>query len=117
MQIKFLTIYFIAENIEISRSIAQEDLLRQWQESLRLCNIKTINKATIKFTDYALSEYPEQDRLKKKIDGSLKKHYNYLTNKQYWWFLENRYEDFDIFYADLAKTHQLMELVITVEDY
>ena len=116
MHIHFITVYYATDDLEVARTAAQEDLLRQWQESLHLCNIKVINKAKISFIDYALFDYPNQDLLKKKIDNSLNKSYNHLLGKQYWWFLGNSYEDFEIFYKDLAKTHQLMELIITVEE-
>ncbi len=114
MYINFITVYYVTDDLEVARAAAQEDLLRQWQESIHLCNIKVINKAKISFTDYALFDYPNQDLLKKKISTSVNKSYNHLTNTQYWWFLGNRYEDFEVFYNDLAKTHQLMELIITV---
>ena len=116
MQIKFITVYYANEDLDASRAIAQADLLRQWQESLNNYNMKALTKADIRFTDWAILDYPEQERLKTKIDSSITKHYNHLTNETYWWFLDDRYTDFKTFYNDLDKTHQLMELVITVED-
>ena len=119
MQINFLTVYCATEDLEASKVSAQEDLLRQWQESLRTFNIKAINRANISFKDWDLFGYPNQDRLKCKINNSISaiKRKNRLTNTPYyWWFLGNRYDDFELFYKDLAKTHQLMELVITVEE-
>lgn len=115
MQIKFLTAYYISN--EDGLILAQEDLLSQWQQSIELSNLKYISRANVEFIDYAILDYPDQEKLKKKFDDSLFKKYNTFTRKYYWYALGNRYEDFDVFYKDIAATHRVMELTITPEDY
>lgn len=110
MQIKFLNIYDFCDT---ERRQVQYELLEFWQNSISNYQVDFIHKAAIEFNEYSLYEYPDQVKLNKEINYKTSYH---IGEIQVWQALGKRYEAFDELYDDLAKTHRLMELVITVED-
>ena len=113
MQIKFLTIYGLSgiggEHIE-----AQYNLLSYWRQSLINCRLYPIKQANIEFNDYSFTDYYDQEKLITEIN------YNTgcrLGDEQFWQAMGKHYNVFKDLYDDLAKTHRLMELTITTEDY
>jgi hypothetical protein len=112
MQIKFLTIYGLpgegGGHVE-----AQYNLLNYWQRSLIKCRVLPVKQASIEFNDYALAEYYNQEKLANEINHKTSYHFD---GKQFWQAMGKRYDLFKDLYNDLAKTHRLMELVITVEN-
>ena len=112
MQITFLTIYL--DDTDFGLANAQWDLLSMWQAAISNNTIKIIAEAKINFKNYSLPEYPDQEKLTKEINYKTSYH---LNDGQFWLALGKRYDTFEELYNDLAKTHRLMELVITVEDY
>lgn len=112
MQIKFLTTYRLPGpgdgHIE-----AQYHLLKYWQQSLANCQMSAIKHATVEFNDYSFIDYYDQEKLIKEINYNTSYH---LEDKQFWQAMGKRYDVFEDLYNDLAKTHKLMELVITVEN-
>ena len=109
MQIKFLNIYDYYDT-EISQ--VQYELLEFWQNAIVHDQINFIQTAKVEFNEYSFSEYPDQGKLCKEINYKTSYH---LLNKQFWQALGKRYGIFKELYNDLAKTHHLMELTITVE--
>jgi hypothetical protein len=110
MQITFLNIYNFYESTPAQ---AQYELLGFWQQSIKNNQINFINKAKIEFIEYSLAEYPDQERLCKEINWKTSYH---LDNKQFWQALGKCYDTFDVLYDDIAKSHYLMELTITLEE-
>ena len=110
MQIKFLTIYDARDR---DQRDAQSELLEFWQNSIVSSNIDFINTAKIAFTEYFLQDYYDQEKLTKEINYRTSYH---LNDTQFWQALGKRYDVFKDLYNELACTHKLMELVITVED-
>lgn len=115
MQIKFLTIYGSPIH-GVTALDAQYNLLGYWQNSLLNCQVLPLKKAEIDFTDYSFAEYPDQEKLCKEIKNSVSSSFNYEHNTTYWWLAGKRYGIFKELYDDLAVTHRLMELTITVEE-
>ena len=116
MQINFLTIYG-SPVTSYTIEEAQSTLLKFWYQSVLNGNIKLIKDAEIKFNNYSFIDYHDQERLKNEINASVYSGYNYLHNRQYWKFDGKHYYVFEELYNDLAETHQLMELTITVKDF
>ena len=115
MQIKFLTIY--GSPIHGSTAAdAQYELLGFWQRSVGYEQVKPVKKAIIEFSDYSFEEYQDQEKLCKEIKNCTSSTFNYEHNTTYWWLAGKRYDVFEDLYDDLAKTHRLMELTITVEE-
>ena len=110
MQIKFLNIYDFRD---IEPCQVQYELLEFWQKSIVNDQVNFIRKAKVEFKEYSFEEYPDQVKLNKKLN--LKTSYH-LDNKQFWQALGKQYDTFEELYNDLAETHCLMELTITVED-
>ena len=98
MQIKFLT----GHDPKANPIITQADLLQQWYKSIEKSQIKFIQNANIKFIDYDISDYPDQDKIKKAISDYLGYSCEFLD--------EETYEEF-------ATKFRVMELIITVENY
>lgn len=115
MQIKFLTIYGSPIHGS-SATDAQYELLGFWQRSVGYDQVKTIKKATVEFNDYSFEEYDDQEKLCNEIKKSICSGYNHLHNTRYWQWAGKYYYVFKDLYNDLAKTHRLMELVITPEN-
>ncbi len=97
MQIKFLT----GRDPKADQIVAQADLLQQWYKSIENSQIKFIKNANIEFIDYDISDYPDQDKIKKAI----------MTSCGY---TEARYLEM---YDSIAERIRVMELVITTENY
>ena len=110
MQIKFLTIY------KSNAIAAQHELLGFWQNAIANNQINFISDAKISFIEYTFDEYIEFDREKliKEIDY---KTMHCVDDRPFWYAFGKLYDVFEDLYADLAKTHKLMELIITVKDY
>lgn len=110
MVIKFLTIYdyFDTEICQV-----QHELLEFWQNAIVYDQVPFITKAIIEFTEYALPDYPDQEKLNKEINNKTSYH---LGNLQFWQALGKLYTSFDELYTELANTHRLMELSITIEE-
>ena len=116
MQIKFLTIYVSPVHGD-SVIDAQCKLLEFWQQSIINNHVKPIQKAIVEFKDYSFLDYYNQEKLNNEIKKSLPSGYNHLHNKHFWQWAGKYYYVFEELYNDLADTHRLMELVITLEDY
>jgi len=116
MQIKFLTIYHEFDNVEYSKQQAQDSLLFMWMRSLQLQQVKFISTAKVEFKDYALLNYPDQEKAKKEIYQAYSHRNKKTKHVEYWW-CGKQYSDFDTLYNALAEQKHLMELIITVEDY
>ncbi len=115
MQIKFLTIY--GSPIHGVGSLnAQYDLLGFWRQSIMNDQVKPIKAAKVEFKEYSFFDYPDQEKLSKEIKKSIYSGYNHLHNKQFWQYAGKCYYIFEELYNDLAETHHLVELVITVEE-
>ena len=110
MQIKFINIY---DCRDIEHCQVQYELLEFWQNAIVRDQINFINRALVEFTEYSLEEYQDQEKLIKEIKYKTSYH---LNGKQFWQALGKRYDVFEDLYDDLAKTHRLMELTITVEE-
>ena len=110
MVIKFLTIYdcFDTESCQ-----AQHELLGFWQNAIVYDQVPFVTKAIIEFTEYALPDYPDQEKLNKEINNKTSYH---LGTSQFWQALGKLYTSFDELYTELANTHRLMELSITIEE-
>lgn len=115
MQIKFLTIYGSPVH-GTTEADAQYELLGFWQRSIMFDQVKVIHRARVEFETYSFEEYDDQEKLCKEIKNSISSYYNPLHNKQYWTWAGKFYYEFNELYNDLAKTHRLMELVITVDN-
>ena len=115
MQIKFLTIYGSPIH-GVTEADAQYELLGFWQRSVMYDQVKLIKKATVEFNDYSFYDYPDQEKLCKEIKNSVSSSFNYEHNTTYWWLAGKRYGIFKELYNELAVTHRLMELIITVEE-
>ena len=115
MQIKFLNIY---DYRDIERCQVLYELLEFWQSAIVHDQIKFIHNAKISFTEYTFDEYAEFDKenLIKQLHKSTVSGYDSHAESEFWFANKKCYTDFEELYADLAKTHRLMELVITVED-
>lgn len=112
MQIKFLNIY---NCYDIERCQVQYELLEFWQNAIVHDQIEFIHNAKITFIEYTFEEYSEFAREKLIKELNYKTSYH-LNGKQFWQALGKRYDVFEDLYNDLAKTHRLMELTITVEE-
>ncbi len=112
MQIKFLNIYNF---LEIEPQQVQYELLEFWQNAIVHDQINFIHGAKIRFTEYSFEEYSEFDQEKLIKELNYKTSYH-LNGKQFWQAFGKRYDVFEDIYNDLAKTHRLMELAITVDD-
>ena len=110
MIIKFLTIYDDSDT-EICQ--AQHELLEFLQNAIVYDQVPFINKAIIEFTEYTLPDYPDQEKLNKEIHNKTSYH---LGTLQFWQALGKLYTSFDELYTDLANTHKLMELSISIEE-
>ena len=114
MQIKFLNIYDFCD-IELAQ--VQYELLGFWQNAIVYDQVPFINKAVIEFTEYALPDYPDQEKLVNQLKKNIISGYDADINSYFWVINKKRYTDFEELYNDLAKTHHLMELVVTTDDY
>ena len=114
MQIKFLNIYnyYDTELLQV-----QYELLEFWQQGIIRDQINFIHKAKVEFKDYTFAEYPDQEKLIQQLQKNIASGYDADIESHFWVIGKKRYTSFEELYNDLAKTHQLMELVITVEDY
>lgn len=113
MQIKFLTIYdYDTEILQV-----QYELLDFWRQSIARDQIKFIRKAEVNFKDYTFAEYPDQEKLIKQLKKSVVSGYDAYTASQFWIANARQYNTFEELYEALSKTHHLMELIITPEDY
>ena len=114
MQIKFLNIY---DYFDIDRSQVQYELLEFWQNAIVHDQIDFIHDAKIHFTEYTFDEYAEFDKenLIKQLHKSTVSGYDSHTESEFWFANKKCYTNFEELYNDLAKTHHLMELTITVE--
>lgn len=109
MQITFLTMYHVFDDAEVSKALAQDDLLSKWRNCIQTNNIKFISNAHIEFKDYAFNDYPGQERLKAELTYAYKdREYKYAGIEFY---------NIDSLCDMLAKDKRIMELVITVENY
>jgi hypothetical protein len=114
MQIKFLNIY---DYYDIEPSQVQYELLDFWRQSIVRDQINFIYKAKIEFKDYSFMEYPDQEKLIKQLQKNIVSGYDADIESQFWVIGKKRYISFEELYNYLAKTHRLMELTITPEDY
>ena len=112
MQIKFLNIY---DYYDVERCQAKYELLEFWQKAIVHDQIDFVHCAKVEFKNYSFTDYPDQEKLCKEIKNSVSSSFNYAHNTTYWWLAGKRYGIFKELYDDLAKTHHLMELIITVE--
>lgn len=115
MQIKFLNIY---DYYDIERCQVQYELLGFWQKAIAQDKIDFIHDAKIRFTEYTFDEYAEFDKenLIKQLHKSIVSGYDSYTDSEFWLVNKKCYTNFEELYNDLAKTHRLMELVITVDN-
>lgn len=113
MQVKFLNIY---DYYDTEQCQVQYELLKFWQDAIVHDQVDFIHTAKVEFTEYSFDEYAEfnKERLVKELNYKTSYH---LNGKQFWQALGKRYDTFEALYNDLAKTHRLMELTITPEDY
>ena len=112
MQIKFLNIY---DYFDIERCQVQYELLEFWQKAIVHDQIDFVHCAKVEFKNYSFIDYPDQNKLKSELHRSTISGYDSLIESDFWFANKRCYTDFDELYNDLAKTHQLMELTITVE--
>ena len=114
MQIKFLNIYdyYDTEVMQV-----QYELLDFWRLAIVRDQINFIHKARVEFKDYTFAEYPDQEKLVNQLKKNIVSGYDAYINSYFWVVNKKRYTDFEELYNDLAKTHHLMELTITPEDY
>ena len=114
MQIKFLNIYNRNYD-ELLR--VQWELLEFWKRSIEEDQVDFIRSAQIEFKDYSMLEYPDQIRAKREVSNACVHKINKAgTISIYWEWSGKRYFDLNKLYDDLAVTHRLMELIITVEE-
>jgi hypothetical protein len=113
MQIKFLNIYNYYDT-EVSQ--VQYELLEFWQKGIVYDQIDFIHKAKVEFNDYSFEEYVNQAKLKNDLHKSTVSGYDSRTESDFWFANKKCYTCFEELYNDLAKTHHLMELVITVKE-
>ena len=114
MVIKLLNIYdyYDTEVLQV-----QYELLDFWRLAIIRDQINFIHKAKVDFKDYTFAEYPDQEKLINELRKSVISGYD-TDNESYFWFVNRKqYNDFEELYDDLAKTHHLMELTITPEDF
>ena len=111
MQIKFLNIYYY--DTEISQ--VQYELLEFWQNAIVHDQIEFIHCAKVEFKNYSFTDYPDQNKLKYELYKSTVSGYDSITESDFWFADKRCYTSFEKLYNDLAETHQLMELTITVE--
>lgn len=114
MHIKFLNIYdyYDTEVMQV-----QYELLDFWRLAIVRDQINFIHKAKVEFKDYTFAEYPDQEKLIKELRKSVVSGYDAHTESHFWIVNRKQYSNFEELYDDLAKTHHLMELIITPEDY
>jgi len=115
VQIKFLTLYHNFKDEEYSKSQAQYELLYMWQRSITQQNIKFIKKATVLFQAYSFTDYPDQKRLINEIKA-VYSHKDIKTKAIEYWWVGERYPNFDALYKALAEQKRLMELTIEVKE-
>ena len=115
MQIKFLNIY---DYYDTERCQVQHELLEFWQKAIAHDQIDFIHNAKISFIEYTFDEYAEfnKENLIKQLHESTVSGYDANTESDFWFANKKCYTSFEELYNDLAKTHRLMELTITVED-
>lgn len=115
MQIKFLNIY---NYFDIDRYQVQYELLEFWQNAIVHDQIMFIHDAKISFTEYTFEEYAEfnKENLIKQLHENTVSGYDAKTDSNFWFVNKKCYTTFEELYNDLAKTHRLMELTITVEE-
>lgn len=116
MQIKFLTIYHDFDDETISKRYAQESLIYMWQRSVQTQQVKFISSAKVEFKDYAIFEYPNQEKARREVHQAYGHKDKASGWQQVWRWCGDTYTDFDIFYSKLAGQKRFMELTITVED-
>ena len=113
MQISFLTCYNYSDT---GRRQVQYELLKFWQNAIISSQIDFIYKAKVEFNEYSFTEYPDQTKLKNELNRSIISGYDSTTESNFWFVNKICYSSFKELYNDLAKTHRLMELTITVEE-
>lgn len=113
MQIKFLNIYdyYDTEILQV-----QYELLDFWRQAIVRDQINFIHKAKVEFKDYTFAEYPDKEKLIKELRKNVVSGYDADIKSQFWAIGKKRYISLEELYDDLAKTHYLMELIITLED-
>lgn len=102
MQIKFRVCY----PKDTDPIVAQESLLDQWAKSCAKQQIKFIKKTLLKFNTYNLLDYPDQEVIKKEYIAYLSTFNSDLSD-----------ENVDRCLKGFSEKYQLMELIITPEDY
>jgi hypothetical protein len=113
MQIKFLTIY---DYYDIEPCQVQYELLEFWQNAIVHDQIEFIHNAKVEFKDCSFAEYHDQEKLVKQLRKNVVSGYDAYTESQFWVVGSKQYSTFEELYSALAKTHRLMELIITVEE-
>lgn len=113
MVIKFLNIYDYYDT-EIMQ--VQYELLDFWRLAIVRDQINFIHSAKVDFKDYTFVEYPDQEKLTNELRKNIVSGYDAHTKSHFWVINKKQYNDFEELYNDLAKTHHLMELTITLED-
>lgn len=114
MQIKFLNIY---DFYDIEPAQVQYELLGFWQNAIVRDQINFIHNAKIEFKEYAFAVYPDQEKLISQLKKNIVSGYDADINSHFWVVNKKRYASFEELYKELAKTHHLMELTITPEEY
>ena len=117
MQIKFLNLYHIFDNVEQNRCDAQNSLLYMWMKSLQLKQVKFISSAKVEFKEYSFFDYPDQEKAKREVQnayGDRRKRKDGGGWEYYW--CGTQYPDLNTLYSALAEQKRFMELTITVND-